>query len=89
LGLPNEGGLLIQRVDGSSPAADAGLRGQVRRAIVGVYQIGIGGDFIIAVDGKPVESTDSLQHVLNRKRVGDSMELTVYRNGARNGWRSR
>jgi len=81
LGLPNEGGLLIQRVDGSSPAADAGLRGQVRRAIVGVYQIGIGGDFIIAVDGKPVESTDSLQHVLNRKRVGDSMELTVYRNG--------
>jgi putative serine protease PepD len=81
LGLPNEGGLLIQRVEGGSPASDAGLHGPTRRAIAGVYQIGIGGDFIIAVDGQPVESNDSLQRVLNRKRVGDSMELTVYRNG--------
>ena len=56
LGLPNEGGLLIQRVEGGSPASDAGLHGPTRRAIAGVYQIGIGGDFIIAVDGQPVES---------------------------------
>jgi S1-C subfamily serine protease len=81
LGLPNGGGLLIQRVDGGSPASDAGLRGPTRRAIVGVYQIGIGGDFVTAVDGQPVESNDSLQRVLNRKRVGDTLELTVYRNG--------
>ncbi len=81
LGLPNEGGLLIQRVDSGSPAEAAGLRGAMRRAIVGVYQIGIGGDYIIAVDGQPVESNDSLQRVLNRKRVGDTLALTVYRNG--------
>ena len=80
LGLPNEGGLLIQRVEAGSPAAEAGLRGSTRRAIVGVYQIGIGGDFIIAVDGQPVESNDSLQRALNRKRVGDTLDLTVYRN---------
>jgi S1-C subfamily serine protease len=81
LGLPNEGGLLIQRVEGGSTAAEAGLRGPTRRAIAGVYQIGIGGDFIIAVDGNPVDSNDALQRVLNRKRVGDTLELTVYRNG--------
>jgi S1-C subfamily serine protease len=81
LGLPNEGGLLIQRVEPGSPAAESGLRGPTRRAIAGVYQIGIGGDFIIAVDGHPVESTDSLQRALNRKRVGDSLDLTVYRSG--------
>jgi len=81
LGYPSEGGLLIQHVEGGSPAEEAGLRGPTRRAIVGVYQIGIGGDFIIAIDGQPVESNDSLQRALNRKHVGDPLTLTVYRNG--------
>jgi S1-C subfamily serine protease len=81
LELPTEGGLLIQGLENGSPAADAGLRGPTRRAIVGVYQINVGGDFIVAVDGQPVESNDSLQRVLNRKRVGDSIELSLYRAG--------
>ncbi|MGO4883843.1 MAG: S1C family serine protease [Bryobacteraceae bacterium] len=79
LGLPNEGGLLIQSVEPGSPAADAGLHGASRRAIVGMYQIGIGGDYVIAVDGQPVDSNDSLQRALNRKRVGDTLEITVFR----------
>jgi len=81
LGLPTEGGLLIQRVDPGSPAAEAGLHGPDRVAIVGVYQIRIGGDYIVAVDGQPVESTDSLLRALNKKRVGDVLDLTIYRNG--------
>ncbi len=81
LGLPAEGGLLIQRVERGSPAAEAGLRGPNRVAIVGVYQIGIGGDLVVAVDGQPVEGNDSLQRILNRKRVGDTLELTVFRSG--------
>jgi S1-C subfamily serine protease len=81
LGLPNEGGLLIQRVEAGSPAAEAGLRGPTRIARAGVYQIGIGGDFVIAAEGQPVESNDALQRALNRKRVGDTLDLTIYRNG--------
>ena len=81
LGLPSEGGLLIQRVDAGSPAAEAGLHGGTRRAIVGAYQIVIGGDFAIAVEGQPVESMDALQRALNRKRVGDMLDITIYRNG--------
>src|SRR3984957_2374149 len=80
LGLPAEGGLLIQAVEHNSPASQADLRGPTRVAIAGNYRIGIGGDLIVAVDGQLVESTDSLQRVLNRKRVGETMDLTIYRN---------
>ncbi len=80
LGLPAEGGLLVQVVEHNSPASQVELRGPNRVAIAGNYRIGIGGDLIVAVDGQPVESTDSLQRVLNRKRVGETMDLTIYRN---------
>jgi len=35
----------------------------------------------MAIDGKPVEGQDSLSNALSRRRAGDTMELTVYRNG--------
>jgi len=49
--------------------------------IVGNYPIGIGGDLIVAIDGQPVDGNDSLTKAMSRKRGGDWMELTVYRNG--------
>jgi S1-C subfamily serine protease len=82
LDLPGKGGLLIQRVENGSPAEQAGLRGPNRSVIVGgAYQLGIGGDLIVAVEGQPVDAKDSLQRVMNRKRGGDMLGLTVYRNG--------
>jgi S1-C subfamily serine protease len=81
LGLPSEGGLLVQRVDSGSAAEEAGLKGPTRRVIVGNYPLGIGGDLIIAVDGDPVKRSDALQRALNRKRGGEPMELTIFRNG--------
>ncbi|MEX2264074.1 MAG: trypsin-like peptidase domain-containing protein [Bryobacteraceae bacterium] len=83
LNLPPEGGLLIQRVQRGSAAEDAGLQGPRQIAIVGNYRIGIGGDLIVAVEGSPVESGEALQRAMNRKRGGDNLDLTVYRNGRR------
>jgi S1-C subfamily serine protease len=80
LSLPSEG-LLIQRVERSTPAQQYGLKGPTRRVIVGNYPIGIGGDLIVAIDGQPVDGNDSLTKAMSRKRGGDWMELTVYRNG--------
>ena len=79
--LPAEGGLLIQRVERGSAAAEAGLRGPQEVVIVGNYRLGTGGDLIVAVDGQPMTGNDSLQRALNRKRAGDMMELTIYRGG--------
>jgi S1-C subfamily serine protease len=82
LELPSEGGLLIQTVERGSPAAQAGLRGAQQVVIVfGSYRLGAGGDLIVAIDGRPPDSNDSLRRALDRKRAGDAIELTVYRRG--------
>ena len=81
LNLPSEGGLLIQRIERNSPAQQYGLKGPTRRVIISNYPVGIGGDLIVAIDGQPVDGNDSLTKAMSRKRGGDSMDLTVYRNG--------
>jgi S1-C subfamily serine protease len=81
LDLPRQGGLLIQSVDSGSAADEAGLRGPRRTVYVGNYPLRIGGDFITGVEGERVESTETLQRVLNRKRAGQILNLTIYRDG--------
>jgi S1-C subfamily serine protease len=82
LQLPPSGGLLIQQVDDGSPAATAGLRGASRAVIVGFNRLGIGGDYIVAIDGKPVDSENALSRAMIQKRGGESLALTVYRDGS-------
>jgi S1-C subfamily serine protease len=82
LRLPPVGGLLIQRVERGSAAEDAGLRGPSQRVVVGgTYPLGVGGDFIMAVEGQPIEGNDTLTKAMNRKRAGDSLRLTIFRGG--------
>jgi S1-C subfamily serine protease len=82
LELPAKGGLLITQVDRSSPAEDAGLHGPTDVVIVGgAYQLAVGGDLIVAVEGQPVTTRDALQKVMDRKRGGDMLDLTIYRRG--------
>jgi len=81
LDLPSSGGLLIQSVERGSPADEAGLRGARQVVVVGNYQLGVGGDLIVEVEGQPVEDNNTLVRVMNRKHGGDPLNLTVYRNG--------
>jgi S1-C subfamily serine protease len=81
LDLPAEGGLLIQEVESNSAAEEAGLRGPRRVVIVGNYELPVGGDLVVAIDGQPVTRDDDLQRVMNRKHAGDNLELTIFRNG--------
>jgi S1-C subfamily serine protease len=39
----------------------------------------IGGDLIVSIDGKPVESQQDLAQVMNNHRAGDTVKVTVYR----------
>jgi S1-C subfamily serine protease len=81
LSLPHEDGLLVQRVEPRSAAAEYGVHGGSRRVFWGNYPIVIGGDFIVAIDGQHVQGENFLQRALNRKRGGDMMDLTLYRDG--------
>jgi putative serine protease PepD len=81
LDLPPEGGLLIQDVAPGSAAAQANLRGARQLVIIGNMQVGIGGDLITAIDGRAVQRHDAITQALARKRPGDKLELTVFRNG--------
>ena len=81
LRLPTQGGLLIQEVDADSAAARAGLRGGRQEVQIGNAEVLVGGDLIMSIDGKPVERDDAISRALASKRTGDTLELTIFRNG--------
>ncbi len=81
LELPAEGGFLVDEVASGSAAEAAGIRGARRSVVIGNREIGIGGDLIMAIDGQRVQRGDSIARLIARKRPGDKVELTVWRNG--------
>jgi len=81
LDLPVQQGLLVQTVSRGGPAAQAGLRGGDRVAQLGMRRFYVGGDVITAIDGQKIASELDVNLVLNKKRPGDPVIVTVYRGG--------
>jgi S1-C subfamily serine protease len=77
-----QGVMVVQTVEGG--AADlAGIRGGTQQARVGDDVIYIGGDVITKVDGQPIRDNDDLDRVVNQKKIGDRVEVEIYRNQRR------
>jgi len=81
LGLPAQEGLLVQRTTRGSPAAEAGIRGGERIAQAGMRRFNVGGDVITAIDGQKVTSPLDVNLVLNKKRPGDVVTVSLFRGG--------
>jgi S1-C subfamily serine protease len=79
LDLPVQEGLLVEQTTKGSPAAASGLHGGDRVASAGMRRIVIGGDVIVALDGQKVANQFDMNVLLNRKRPGDTVSVTVYR----------
>jgi S1-C subfamily serine protease len=79
LDLPVQEGLLVDEVGKGSPAAIAGIHGGDRLAQAGMQRFRIGGDVIVALDGQKVSNQFDINLILNRKRPGDSVTVTLYR----------
>jgi S1-C subfamily serine protease len=75
------GALIVETVRGG-PAATAGLHGGNRRVRVGNRIVILGGDVIVAVDGRKVDTADDLISTVREKRPGDRITLEVYRGGS-------
>ncbi|MGA3189631.1 MAG: PDZ domain-containing protein, partial [Bryobacteraceae bacterium] len=81
LELPTSGGLLVQEVAAGSSAETAALHGARRMVLIGNQEVGIGGDFITAIDGKQVTEIDAITRALVKKHPGDILDLTIFRGG--------
>ena len=70
-------GALVMRVVRGSGADAAGLKGTYRDRW-GRVQLG---DIIVEIEGHPIRSTDDLLLALDRRRAGDSVSVTMIREG--------
>jgi S1-C subfamily serine protease len=83
LELPVKSGILVYRIYRGSSAEKSDIRGANR--VVGWYneRIYVGGDIITEVEGKPVASHEELRLLLESKRPGETIEVTLYRGNSK------
>jgi serine protease Do len=59
-------GVLIKTVDANTPAARAGVKSR---------------DVIVKIDNQTISNSSELRKYLYKKKIGDTVKLTIYRNG--------
>jgi len=82
--LPQDSGVLVQRVAAGSPGARLGLRPSYLPARIGDHEIMLGGDIILEVDGFKVGTIESyipLREHLAEIEIGQTVTVRVFRQG--------
>jgi S1-C subfamily serine protease len=77
--LPVDRGLMTVRVYEGSGADRAGIRPGTDEVVVAGESYLLGGDIIVAVDGKPVRTPAELREAVSAKKPGDEVRVEVYR----------
>ena len=84
LDLPEPAGALIVKVEGGSPADEAGLKtGDEKIAFQGQKDIPGDADVIVAVEGEKITAETDLSDLISSHGAGDTVELKVIRDGER------
>ena len=79
LNLPVKQGALVETVEGGTPAAKAGIRGGNLEVQTSGGKVAVGGDVIVAVDGKTIANAEDLTTVIGSKKPGDTISVEVLR----------
>jgi S1-C subfamily serine protease len=74
-------GAFVQEIENDSPAEKAGLRAGNDEIDFQAQQITVGGDVIVAVDGRPLTGTTDLADRISSLSTGDQVSLDVVRDG--------
>jgi S1-C subfamily serine protease len=81
--LPVEEGVLVESVSGGSGADRAGVQaGDTRVVVFGETYI-LGGDIVVAADGKKVSSIEELRDAIAAHMPGEKIKLQIFRDGER------
>lgn len=81
--LESQQGAYINEVISGGPAAKAGLRGSSDLREIDGIRVPVGGDVVIEADGEPVRNFSDLLADVMFKDLGDTVKLTILRNGQR------
>jgi S1-C subfamily serine protease len=79
LNLPVKSGVLVQTVQKGTAAAKAGIRGGSVSTSTENGQVAVGGDIIVSVDGKAVNSSEELANDIVAKKPGDTITIGLER----------
>jgi serine protease Do/serine protease DegQ len=66
-GIKRSSGFIVTQIESGSPAYESGL---------------LVGDVIVAANGKPIRSTRDMHNLVGLQRIGQTIDLKLYRNGA-------
>ena len=76
-------GVAVTEVLPGTPAEDAGIRPATGTRIVDSQEQPIGGDIVVEFDGEKVTSAVALQSAVDARRPGDTVPITIVRDGSR------
>ena len=65
-----------------SPAAEAGLKAATHQVTADGETVLLGGDSIVAIDGKPIRAAQDLADAVAQRKPGDHVSLTVVHGGS-------
>jgi S1-C subfamily serine protease len=86
LNLPVKGGALVQSVQKGTPAEKAGIRGGNITGNTESGQVAVGGDIIVAIDGKTVTSAEDVAQDVGSKKPGDTISVGLLRANGKGGY---